>query len=190
MVADDIVENRHILNELLGQKNIDVILAENGKEAVLKYKEHHPHLVLMDLRMPVMNGVEAAKKIKEIDIDSKIIAITASVNVDDFKDDMDIFDSYILKPFYFSDIDKALLNFTNKKFILSEGKDGKIDKEKVDYNIIEKNQREIIIKYAEIGHIKQLRVAIESLEESETKQELLEMAKSYRLDEIAQKLRI
>ena len=35
LVADDIIENRHILNEFLGQKNIDVILAENGKEAVL-----------------------------------------------------------------------------------------------------------------------------------------------------------
>ena len=140
--------------------------------------------------MPVMNGVEAAKKIKEIDMDSKIIAITASVYLNDSKDNMDIFDSYILKPFYFSDIDKTLLNFTNKKFILSEGKDGKIDQEKVDYSIIEKNQREIIIKYAQIGHIKQLRVTIESLKDSEAKQELLEMAKSYRFDEIAQKLRI
>lgn len=51
--------------------------AGNGEEAVAKFAELKPDVLLMDLRMPKMGGVDATKKIREIDPDAKIIALTS-----------------------------------------------------------------------------------------------------------------
>lgn len=51
--------------------------AENGKEAVLKYLELKPDLVIMDITMPDMNGIEAVKQIKQNDPNAKIIMCSA-----------------------------------------------------------------------------------------------------------------
>ena len=55
----------------------EVIVAVHGREAVEKYKEARPDLVLMDIRMPVMSGDEAIKEILEFDPDANIVAVTA-----------------------------------------------------------------------------------------------------------------
>jgi CheY-like chemotaxis protein len=55
----------------------DVITASNGKEAVELYKRQKPDIVLMDILMPKMDGIEATRIIKLIDPDAKILAITA-----------------------------------------------------------------------------------------------------------------
>jgi DNA-binding NarL/FixJ family response regulator len=51
--------------------------AGNGREAVEKFREVHPDVVLMDLRMPDMDGIEATKQIRQIQPDAKIIALTS-----------------------------------------------------------------------------------------------------------------
>ncbi|MEO7318155.1 MAG: response regulator transcription factor [Chthoniobacteraceae bacterium] len=51
--------------------------AGNGREAVEKFRELHPDVVLMDLRMPEMDGIEATKQIRQISPDAKIIALTS-----------------------------------------------------------------------------------------------------------------
>ena len=55
----------------------DVITAENGLQAIEKYKEIKPNLVIMDIRMPKMDGYEAFFKIKQFDQNAKVILITA-----------------------------------------------------------------------------------------------------------------
>ena len=75
LVADDEV----LLIELtrLMLSDYDVISATNGIEAVERYKEYTPDMVLMDIRMPLMDGVEATKEIMKIDPNAKILAVTA-----------------------------------------------------------------------------------------------------------------
>ncbi len=85
LVVDDIESNRHLVKECLSQVNLDVFEAENGQQAVIFAKEYHPDLILMDIRMPIMDGYEATQQLKEdaSTLDIPIIALTASVTVDE-----------------------------------------------------------------------------------------------------------
>lgn len=67
------------LQDALNDKNYEVLEAQNGQESVDLYKEHNPNIVFMDLTMPVMDGFEALKKIKEFDINAKIVIISADI---------------------------------------------------------------------------------------------------------------
>src|SRR5436853_1361640 len=80
LVADDIEDNRQLLAQLLAPVGFEIRQATNGAEAVQQFEEWQPHLILMDFRMPVMDGHEAIKRIKAMagSKDTKIIAVTAS----------------------------------------------------------------------------------------------------------------
>jgi len=75
MIVDDEVAMREILKLML--KDFIVIEATNGKEALELFKMEKPDIVLMDIMMPIMNGVDATKEIKKIDPKAKVVAITA-----------------------------------------------------------------------------------------------------------------
>ena len=75
LVVDDDMVMRELLKIML--KDFEVYEAEDGKEAVEIYKKIKPDIVLMDVLMPNMNGIEATKEILKIDSNAKIIGITA-----------------------------------------------------------------------------------------------------------------
>jgi len=64
LVVDDVEFNRKLLRELLTEVDAEPLTAENGKQAILMAGEFQPHIILMDIRMPVMDGFEAAKRLK------------------------------------------------------------------------------------------------------------------------------
>ena len=82
LLADDHAILRAGLVRLLGEeKDIEVVgEAENGREAVQKVQELHPDIVLMDIGMPVMNGMEATKQIKKRDAKVKVLVLTMHDN--------------------------------------------------------------------------------------------------------------
>ena len=65
IVVDDIFTNRLLLSEILADLGFEFFLAKNGKEAVEELAIGNYDLVLMDIEMPVMNGVEATRYIRE-----------------------------------------------------------------------------------------------------------------------------
>ena len=65
LVVDDIKENRQLLLEFLRLPGFETREAVNGEEAITLFEQWNPHLILMDLRMPVMDGYEAIRRIKE-----------------------------------------------------------------------------------------------------------------------------
>ncbi|MEG3910636.1 AAA family ATPase [Microcoleus sp. w2-18bC1] len=65
LVADDAFDNRQLLVKLLSAIGFEVYEAQNGREAIEKWEQYSPHLIFMDMRMPVMDGYEATKQIKE-----------------------------------------------------------------------------------------------------------------------------
>jgi PAS domain S-box-containing protein len=102
LIADDIEDNRQLLAQLLTPVGFEIRLATNGVEAVREFEEWRPHLILMDFRMPVMDGHEAIRRIRVMagGKDCKIIAVTASAMDDNRQELMGIgADDFIGKPF-------------------------------------------------------------------------------------------
>ncbi len=100
LVVDDISYNRDLVRGFLEEHNLIFFEAENGKEAVSMAKEVKPDLILMDMKMPVMDGFEATTIIKK-DEQTKnipIIALTASAMIEDKIEVNKICDSYLSKP--------------------------------------------------------------------------------------------
>lgn len=76
LVAEDVEANFRLLQALL-RKDYTLLWAANGEEAVNLYVRERPDLVLMDIKMPVMNGIEATEKIRTVSAEVPIIAVTA-----------------------------------------------------------------------------------------------------------------
>ena len=77
LVVDDEPHLCEFLKEDLSQRSYDVITAESGKEALEKVKIDRPHVMLLDIRMPNMNGIEVLKKAKALDPALAVIMVTA-----------------------------------------------------------------------------------------------------------------
>lgn len=78
LVADDAAFMRTSLKLMLEKNGYKIVAeAENGKVAIDKYKEVTPDIVTMDITMPVCDGIEAVRKIKEYDKNAKIIMISS-----------------------------------------------------------------------------------------------------------------
>ncbi len=99
LIVDDIEDNRKLLIEIF--KNLDINYQEacNGKEATVYAEKSHFDLIIMDIRMPEMDGYEAAKIIKKKQANLPIIALTASVMRDDYeRQRKENFSGYLRKP--------------------------------------------------------------------------------------------
>ena len=83
LVVDDYEDNRHMMRVLLQRKGITVFEAENGSEAVEVACEQRPDGILMDLSMPVMDGFEATRRLKELEVTKGIPVIALSAHCDD-----------------------------------------------------------------------------------------------------------
>lgn len=77
LVVDDAAFMRMRMSKILSEAGYDVIQAENGLEAVEKYKASRPDAVLMDITMPEMDGLTALKEIKSHDPAARVAMVTA-----------------------------------------------------------------------------------------------------------------
>jgi PAS domain S-box-containing protein len=102
LVVDDILVNRILIKSYLEDYDFEIFEATNGKEAITEAAKNKPDLILMDIKMPLMNGYDAANEIRKMDDlkNTKIIALTASVFFDkDFNEDkVSSFDGFLTKP--------------------------------------------------------------------------------------------
>jgi len=117
LVAEDEEINFLFLDEVLNRTGATVLWAKNGKEAIEMYRNNSVDLILMDLKMPEMNGYEAMQQIKDTKGNTKIIAQTAFAMSGEREEILDAgFDGYISKPIKIAE----LLKLMEKNF--SEGK--------------------------------------------------------------------
>jgi PAS domain S-box-containing protein len=119
LVVDDIEVNRRLLSDILQSAGIEIHEAENGKEAISQAEKFKPDIIFMDIRMPVMDGKEAAIEInKRFNSNPlKIVAITASVFNHEKKEDFSqIFDDYISKPFRIERIYQCMQSLLGVEF--------------------------------------------------------------------------
>ncbi len=104
LVADDTPENRSVLVQLLTPLGFEVREADHGRTAIAIWKQWQPHLIVMDLRMPEMDGTAATRYIRQsvaqgIGQPTKVIALSASIAVED-EDALRLigFDAWLPKP--------------------------------------------------------------------------------------------
>lgn len=98
LIAEDNVSNFKLFETIL-KKDYRILHAWNGQEAVELFKDHRPHIILMDVNMPVMDGYEATTEIRKISADTPILAITAYAYASDEQRILSHgFDGYAAKP--------------------------------------------------------------------------------------------
>ncbi len=80
LIVEDVLSSRFLLRKILEKMGLAVIEAENGKQAITQYRKELPDIIFMDIEMPVMDGMEATKKIRKLAGDNfiPIIFLTAS----------------------------------------------------------------------------------------------------------------
>jgi PAS domain S-box-containing protein len=111
LIAEDQRDNQLLLVKLMKNIGMEVKVANNGEECVAIFKQWKPDLIWMDRRMPVMDGVEATRKIRRLagGKQVKIVAVTASAFKEQEPELMDAgMDDYIRKPFLFNEIYHSL----------------------------------------------------------------------------------
>jgi CheY-like chemotaxis protein len=120
LIADDSELNIDLIAMTLENSNLILLTARNGNEAFEMSYKHHPDLILMDLRMPVLDGYEATKLIKNEPLTNSIpvIAISASTDITaKSNESYALFDGYLLKPFRFNDLFDLMKKFLPFKTI-------------------------------------------------------------------------
>lgn len=118
LVVEDVDTNQQIIVEMIGLLGHEVDVAKNGEIAVEKYLTGKYSLIFMDCQMPVLDGYQATRKIREFEIQQKvnpipIIALTAGSDKDDRNRCRQAgMDGYLTKPFSLSDIESSIETYS------------------------------------------------------------------------------
>ncbi len=123
LIAEDQPENRLLLRKLLEPLGFELREAVNGQEAVAIFEQLHPQLIWMDMRMPVMDGLEATRRIRstQAGTQTKIIAITAHALEEERNAIMAAgCDDFIRKPYQDTELFDALTRQLGVRFVYAE----------------------------------------------------------------------
>ena len=107
LIAEDQSENQLLLYRLMLGMGLDVKIAGNGEQCVKLFQDWHPDLIWMDRRMPIMDGEEATRRIRQLPNGGavKIVAVTASALKDQRQEMLDSgMDDVVRKPYRFEEI--------------------------------------------------------------------------------------
>ncbi|MBM3435425.1 MAG: PAS domain S-box protein, partial [Bacteroidetes bacterium] len=121
MIIDDVKSNIEAIKELMQAPGISFLEAQNGEIALEILNHSKPDIIILDLRMPGMDGFEVAKQIRKNELLAKtpVIAFTTSAFEDDKVriDDSGLFDDVIFKPVSKSKLDSAIRQFVSYEII-------------------------------------------------------------------------
>ncbi|MDF1611383.1 ATP-binding protein [Stygiobacter electus] len=172
LIVDDNKTNRDLLLDLLENSDLQIFQARNGKEGIEIANKELPDVILMDLRMPVMDGIEATRILKSQESTKHIpiTCISASSKLM-IKDDngLNLFDDYLLKP-----VDLSALVDLLKKYLKFTSSDGKVEEEK----------RQILIELSD--EQKKSLLKLKNILTSEFKPRFEEILKSNLINEMEQ----
>lgn len=100
LVADDEKDLARATRMILNYSGYDVDVAYNGKEALEKVKNDNYDIIILDIMMPIMDGIEALKEMRKTGINTPIILLTARAGIDDKVEGLDAgANDYLTKPF-------------------------------------------------------------------------------------------
>ena len=120
LLAEDHIDNRRLIARLLSRLGLHVITAKNGTEAVELALKHEPELILLDIQMPEMDGLEAFSLLREKGNTAPIIAITANAMTHEIESYLSHgFDAYLKKPIERENFINTIVNYFPKKTTVS-----------------------------------------------------------------------
>ncbi|MGM8975544.1 butyrate response regulator transcription factor BumR [Campylobacter jejuni] len=109
LVVEDEIKTRESLINVLSERFSKVIGAQNGDEGLKKFKKFKPDLVITDIAMPIMDGLDMAREIKEISDDVPIVVLSAYSEKERLLRSIDIgIDKYLIKPVDIEELLKVL----------------------------------------------------------------------------------
>ena len=127
LYLEDESEAREMVSSMLARKNgrLRLLIGENGEEGLRLFREHRPEIVITDISMPVMDGLQMSARIKELVPDTIIIAVTAFSDTRYLMNAIEIgINHYVLKPIdytkLFSALDKSIHDMTVKKRLAAQ----------------------------------------------------------------------
>lgn len=169
LVAEDNSLNQELIKYLLKNLGLNYKIVSNGQEVITEFKRDKYNLILMDINMPIIDGVSAFKKIREYEkennlVNTPIVALTANVIKGDKEKFLDLgMNAYLTKPIEINELKKVFTlylesnsNSLNKQIDLKEEK--AIEEKSVEEKIIKGKdmQEELVISFDKNDPINQL----------------------------------
>ncbi len=164
LIAEDEKDLGKAEKKILEINKYKVKLVQNGKEALEATKQDTYDVIILDIMMPVMNGIEALKEMRKMGLDTPIILLTAKTQVDDKVEGLDAgADDYLTKPFNMKELLARIRVFTrkneNKEHIFNLGnvvfdmEKSEISKDNTTFQLNDKesNILEILVKSQDKG---------------------------------------
>lgn len=167
LVVDDRVDNRKVVRKMLEPIGFDIMEAGDGKEAIKKVEEWNPQIILMDIVMEGMGGIEAILRIREMKCDKKLVIIAISASAFDEERELVLkngADAFVKKPFKEDELLAALKQYASLEYhykkvtntdTITNGYNGRIDP--ADLTAVPPDLKAEIAKAALIGDTKQLK---------------------------------
>ncbi|HBN07214.1 MAG TPA: hypothetical protein DD435_00725 [Cyanobacteria bacterium UBA8530] len=117
LVADDQMVIRKLLARIIEENDWTLVgEAADGTEAISLFRKHLPDVVIMDVNMPVLDGLNALKAIKSIDSNACVIILSSVGTQEKIETAIDLgAAAYVLKPIRKEELSKAIRGFTGKK---------------------------------------------------------------------------
>ena len=109
LIVDDQFGIRVLLQEVLSQEGYTVFQAPNGQKALELVKEESPDLILLDMKIPGMDGLEILRNIRRMEVDTKVIMMTAYGELDLIQEAMEMGAlAHFTKPFDIDELRQAV----------------------------------------------------------------------------------
>jgi len=106
---------RDSIAEIMRRRVNKVLVADNGHIGLELYKKHQPHVIITDIRMPIMTGLEMLEKIREIDENVKVIVVSAHNDTQYFQQAINLgVDGFLLKPINVNNVIKQISKITRQ----------------------------------------------------------------------------
>ena len=123
----------------------EIYKANNGLEALQLITKLHPEITILDIEMPVLNGIEVAKKIKELKINSKIIFLTLHKERSFFNEIKNLeIDGYVLKEFSINEITTCIKKVLDNEKYFSKEIEKFIEEPVIDFSIFTKSEKNVL----------------------------------------------
>src|SRR5512146_1845384 len=121
LIVDDDDSMAKYLSAYLTRRSFEVTNAGSGEEAIRMFRVYDPHLVLLDMAMPGMDGIDALERMKQIKPDVSVIMLSANSNPElIFRASKLGADDYIAKPFEPKELDLRIAKVIDKQRLVSE----------------------------------------------------------------------